>query len=155
MATVKNWLSSPRSFRSQFLKSSTSTGVRSCLSFQAYRLLKPNSSSCKDVLVSKEDLSTASLKPMARPSMRIHLKDNAVPFVIHTPRQTPFAFRDQVKEELDSMVAQGIIKPTGDEPSDWCHPLIVVPKDVEVRITVDLTKLNSLVSLAYSIHCCT
>ena len=69
-----------------------------------------------------------------------------MPFAVHTPCQIPFTFRDQVKEELDSMVAQGIITPTGDEPSEWCHPLVVVPKNSGVRITVDLTKLNSQVS---------
>ncbi|XP_068230979.1 uncharacterized protein [Palaemon carinicauda] len=101
----------------------------------------------KDVLVSKEDLKTAPLKPMAGPPMRIYLKEGAVPFAIHTPRQIPFAFKDQVKEELDSMVAQGIIKPAGDDPSAWCHPLVVVAKNgTGVRITVDLTKLNSQVS---------
>ena len=99
----------------------------------------------KDVLVSKEDLTSAPLKPMAGPPMRIHLKDDAVPFSISTPRQIPFAFRNQVKAELDSMTAQGIIKPADDEPSEWCHPLVVVPKDKGVRITVDLTKLNSQV----------
>ena len=100
----------------------------------------------KDVLVSKEDLKTAPLKPMAGPPMRIHLKEGAAPFAINTPRQIPFAYRSQVKDELDSMVAQGIIKPAGDEPSEWCHPLVVVPKHSGVRITVDLTKLNSQVS---------
>ena len=78
--------------------------------------------------------------------MRIHLKEGAVPFALHTPRQIPYAFREAVKEELDSMVQQGIIKPCGDEPSEWCHPLVVVPKAKGVRITVDLTKLNSQVS---------
>ncbi|XP_045120473.1 uncharacterized protein LOC123509916 [Portunus trituberculatus] len=58
----------------------------------------------------------------------------------------PFAFQQQVKDELDSMVRQGIIEPAGDEPSAWCHPLVVVAKDKGVRITVDLTKLNSQVS---------
>lgn len=100
----------------------------------------------QDVLVSKADLATAPLRPMAGPPMRIHLKEDAVPFAINTPRQIPYAFRDQVKAELDSMVTQGIIKPTGDEPSEWCHPLVVVAKDKGVRITVDLTKLNCHVS---------
>ncbi|XP_068246738.1 uncharacterized protein [Palaemon carinicauda] len=100
----------------------------------------------KDVLVTKEDLKTTPLQPMTGPPMRIHLKDGAVPFAVHTPRQIPFAFRDKVKEELASMVTQGIIKPAGDEPSEWCHPLVVVAKDSGVRITVDLTKLNSQVS---------
>ncbi|XP_066940974.1 uncharacterized protein [Macrobrachium rosenbergii] len=100
-----------------------------------------------DVLISKEDLKSAPLKPMVGPPMRIHLKDGAVPFAIHALRQIPLAFRDQVKEELDSMVTQGIIKPTGDDPSEWCHPLVVVAKNVTgVRITVDLSKLNSQVS---------
>ncbi|XP_068224072.1 uncharacterized protein [Palaemon carinicauda] len=100
----------------------------------------------KDVLITKEDLKTTPLQPMTGPPMRIHLKDGAVPFAVHTPRQIPFAFRDQVKEELASMVTQGIIKPAGNEPSEWCHPLVIVAKDSGVRITVDLTKLNSQVS---------
>ena len=83
----------------------------------------------KDVLISKEDLWAVPLKPMKGPPMKIPLKDGAVPFAIYTPRQIPFAFCNQVKEELDSMVAQGIIKPTGDDPSEWCHPLVVVPKN--------------------------
>ena len=101
----------------------------------------------RDVLVSKEDLQTASLKSMKGPPMKIHLKEDAVPFAIYTPRQIPFAFQDKVKKELDSLVNQGIIKPTGDTPSEWCHPLVVVPKNNNgVRLTVDLTKLNSQVS---------
>lgn len=99
-----------------------------------------------DVLLSKEDLAKAPLKPMVAQPMKIHLKEGAVPFAINTPRQIPFAFQQQVKEELESMVRQGIIEPAGDEPSAWCHPLVVVPKDKGVRITVDLTKLNSQIS---------
>ncbi|KAK7078457.1 hypothetical protein SK128_012071 [Halocaridina rubra] len=43
--------------------------------------------------------------------MKIHLKDNAVPFAIHMPRSIPFAIQSLVKEELDLLVMQGIIKP--------------------------------------------
>lgn len=100
----------------------------------------------QDVLLSKEDLKNAPLKPMVAQPMKIHLKEGAVPFAIHTPRQIPFAFQQQVKDELESMVRQGIIEPAGDEPSAWCHPLVVVAKDKGVRITVDLTRLNSQVS---------
>lgn len=99
-----------------------------------------------DVLVSKEDLKSAPLRPMDGPPMKIYLKEGATPFAIHTPRQIPFAFRDQVKKELDSMVEQGIIQPVGDDPSEWCHPLVVVAKNNGVRITVDLSKLNKQVS---------
>ena len=45
------------------------------------------------------------------------------------------------------MEAQGIIAPVDDVPSPWCHPLVAVPKPQGgVRITTDLSKLNSQVS---------
>lgn len=100
-----------------------------------------------DVLVKKEDLQTMPLRPMVGPPMRIHLRDDAQPFAIHTPRQIPLAYQDDVKQELHSMEAQGIIAPAGDAPSQWCHPLVAVPKPKGgVRITTDLSKLNSQVS---------
>ena len=41
------------------------------------------------------------------------------------------------------MVQQDIIAPLGDEPTEWCHPLVIVPKpNGDVRLCVDLTKLN-------------
>ncbi|XP_069978514.1 uncharacterized protein [Penaeus vannamei] len=99
-----------------------------------------------DVLVSKTDLQTTPLK-MSGPPMRIHLQPGVTPFAIHTPRPIPFTYRDQVKEELDSLVQQGIISPVGDKPSEWYHPMVLVPKPGNgVRITVDLTHLNSQVS---------
>ncbi|ROT77236.1 hypothetical protein C7M84_004131 [Penaeus vannamei] len=99
-----------------------------------------------DVLLTKQDLKAAPLQPMTGGPMRIHLKEGAVPFAIHTPRPIPFAFQKKVKEELESMECQGIIAPVGDDPSDWCHPLVTVAKDEGVRITVDLSHLNSQVS---------
>ena len=101
----------------------------------------------KDVLMSRADLLDAPLKPMAGPPMRIHLREGAQPFAIHTPRQIPLAFQEEVKKELQSMVAQGIIAPAGDSPSPWCHPLVAVAKpNGGVRITTDLSKLNGQVS---------
>ena len=96
----------------------------------------------KDVLVSKEELRSVPLKPMEGPPMRIHLKEGAEPFAIHNPRPVAFPLQKLVQEELASMVAQGIIAPAEEAPSDWCHPMVVVPKDVGVRITVDLSNLN-------------
>lgn len=78
---------------------------------------------------------------MAGPPMRIH-QEGAVPSAVHTPSSFLFAFQQQVKDELQS---QGIIKPAGDKPSDWHHPLVMVPK-VSVRLTINLTKLNRQVS---------
>ena len=95
-----------------------------------------------DVLVSKEDLRSSPLRPMEGPPMRIHLKEDAVPFAIHNPRPIAFPLQKAVQEELASMEAQGIIAPAEEAPSDWCHPMVVVPKDKGVRITVDLSHLN-------------
>ncbi|XP_064088413.1 uncharacterized protein LOC135202891 [Macrobrachium nipponense] len=100
-----------------------------------------------DVLMTKEQFHQgAQLKPMTGPPMRIHLKEDAKPFAIYTPRTIPLAFQEDVKTELEAMVAQGIIEPVGDQPSPWCHPLVVVPKPTGgVRVTTDLSKLNSQV----------
>ena len=44
------------------------------------------------------------------------------------------------------MVEKNIIAPIGDESTDWCHPLVIVPKpDGDVRLCVDLTKLNKFI----------
>lgn len=100
-----------------------------------------------DVLVKKDDLQKAPLQPMSGSPMRIHLREDAKPFAVHTPRLIPRAYQDHVKAELDSMVAQGIIAPADEDPSPWCHPMVVVPKvGGGVRITTDLSKLNSQVS---------
>ncbi|XP_037804919.1 uncharacterized protein LOC119599258 [Penaeus monodon] len=50
---------------------------------------------------------------------------------------------EPTRKELESLVTQGILKPVEDEPSEWCHPMVVVPKvNGGVRITTDLSKLN-------------
>lgn len=54
------------------------------------------------------------------------MKQDARPFAVQTPRVIPIAWRDDVKKELDSMVARGIITPAGDEPCQWCRSLVAV-----------------------------
>ena len=99
------------------------------------------------MLVKKDDLRDAPLKPISGLSMRIHLKEDAQPYAIYTSRLIPLAYQDPVKSQLDSMVAQGVIAPAHDDPSPWCHPMVVVAKaNGGVRITTDLSKLNSQVS---------
>ena len=78
--------------------------------------------------------------------MKIHLKENVETFAISTTRSIPFAWRDDVKENLDRMTRQRIVKPLGDYPTRWCYPLVVVPTSKGgVRLCVDLTKLNTFV----------
>ena len=95
----------------------------------------------KDVFSTSDELKTMTGEPM-----KIHLKENVETFAISTTRSIPFAWRDEVKENLDRMTRQGIVKPLGDSPTRWCHPLVVVPKSKGgVRLCVDLTKLNTFV----------
>lgn len=74
-----------------------------------------------NILEAKEALSTALLKAMTGFLMRIHLRDEVQLFATYTPRVVPLAFRGAVKQELDSMVTQGVIAPAGDDPSPCCH----------------------------------
>ena len=90
------------------------------------------------------------LKPMTGHEvgepMRITLKPDAKPFAVNAPRQIPYALRDKVKEALQYMVERGIIEKLGDVPTEWCHPIVIVPKPGgDIRMCVDLTKLNSQV----------
>ena len=102
----------------------------------------------KELLEEFNDVFNTSdeLKTMTGEPMKIHLKEDVETFAISTTRSIPFAWRDEVKENLDRMTRQGIVKPLGDSPTRWCHPLVVVPKSKGgVRLCVDLTKLNTFV----------
>ena len=100
-----------------------------------------------DVLTSKSQFMEGThLPPMKGPPMRIHLRQDARPFAISTPRQVSLALQEGAKLELEALLRQGIIVPAGDEPSEWCHPMVVVPKPKGgVRLTMDLSKLNAQV----------
>ena len=77
--------------------------------------------------------------------MVVELTNDSKPFAIQNARVIPFAYRDQVKQTLDELVAQAIIAPVS-EPTDWIHPLVVVPKENgKVRLCVDFTRLNQFV----------
>lgn len=122
--------------------SSSATTSRSSMNIKS-ELLQEFS----DVLVRKEDLKNGSiLNNMSGSPMKIYLREKSQPFAIHTARQVPYAWQEDVKKELEALVTQGIITPAGDQPSVWCHPMVAVPKPKGgVRITVDMTKLNSQV----------
>ena len=75
----------------------------------------------------------------------IHLKEGATPFCLTTPRRVPLPLMKKVQEEIERMLQLDVIEPV-DEPTEWCSPIVVVPKaDGRVRICVDLTKLNQAV----------
>ena len=86
------------------------------------------------------------LKPMKGPKMDIELEPTARPSCVHAARTIPFAYRAQVKTQLDEMIREGVIEPVS-EASKWCHPIVTVKKrdSNERRLTVDLRRLNDQV----------
>uniref|UniRef100_A0A3B3HH25 Gypsy retrotransposon integrase-like protein 1 n=1 Tax=Oryzias latipes TaxID=8090 RepID=A0A3B3HH25_ORYLA len=75
----------------------------------------------------------------------IVLKPNAQPFSLSTPRRISLPLMPKVKEELTRMEQQGVISKV-DQPTEWCAPMVVVPKRTgRVRICTDLTELNKSV----------
>jgi len=73
----------------------------------------------------------------------IDLIENA-PLKIYPARRVPFIIRDAVKNELDSMVNMGIIKPI-QEPTPVVSPMVVVKQKDKVRICLDPSDLNKYI----------
>ena len=86
------------------------------------------------------------LRPMLCKPMKIALKSDVEPYCLSAPRMVPLALRDSAKAELDKLVNLGIIK-ISTTPSEWCHPLVVVPKKSpgQARICMDFSRLNRFV----------
>ena len=69
---------------------------------------------------------------------KINLVENSTPFTLTTRRKVPIPLLSKTKKEKDRMLEMGVIKRDA-EPTDWCAPMVVVPKpSEEVRICVDL-----------------
>ncbi|XP_062872210.1 uncharacterized protein K02A2.6-like [Trichomycterus rosablanca] len=57
----------------------------------------------------------------------IVLKSDAEPFSLLTPRRISLPLLPKVKEELNRMEQQGVISKV-EQPTEWCAPMVVVPK---------------------------
>ena len=65
-------------------------------------------------------------------------------FFLHAPRKVPVAFHDRVKEELQRMENDGVIKKQ-EEPTDWVNSMIVVETPKKRRICIDPRDLNKAI----------
>ena len=70
--------------------------------------------------------------------------DDSVPPVVHPPRRVPVALRNQIKEKLDEMVANGILAPVT-EPTEWVSSMLVIVKPNKLRICLDPRDLNKAI----------
>ena len=73
---------------------------------------------------------------------QIKLIENPKPFALHVARKVPLPFLKTTKDEIEVMLQTRVIS-RANEPTPWCSPMMVTPKpNGDVRIRVDLTKLN-------------
>ena len=109
---------------------------------------------CKGEIPSylREFTSTfTGLGKMVGPPFKIQLHEGATPWAITAPRRIPYGLMDKVKAELQRMENLGVIQKV-EEPTDWCHPIVIVFKDNgEIRLCIDLTKLNPHIKREYRI----
>jgi len=101
----------------------------------------PSALTPNDIVTRYSDLFDGTVGCMAG---EVHLEVNPkVPAVQMPLRRLPVALRDQVKAELDQLVANEVITPVT-EPTDWVNALLVVqkPEGQGVRICIDPKFLN-------------
>ncbi len=67
--------------------------------------------------------------------------------VVHAPRRVPYALKDELKVELESMEKKGIIRKVhNNEPTDWVNSMVVVRKPAGgVRVCLDPKDLNKAI----------
>ena len=76
--------------------------------------------------------------------VKLLLKDeNCTPYTVHTARKVPLPIMSAVRETLQTMEKEKIIKKVT-SPTPWVSPMVPVAKkgSKKVRITVDYRKLN-------------
>ena len=93
-------------------------------------------------LISKVDAVEEGVGCLNTDPVKIVLKEDAQPFAVVVARRVPIPILPKVKEELDRLLASGVIRKMT-KPTIWCAPMVpVVKKSGKVRLCVDLKKLN-------------
>ena len=87
---------------------------------------------------------TQRLPEITGPPLKIFVKKNAQPIAVHKPVPVAVHWREEVRKELERDCKLGVLdKVDVNNPADWCHKMVVVPKKTgKPRRTVDLQPLN-------------
>ena len=116
------------------------------ISIQRITSPKENQTTSESLINEFPSVFNNEVKPMEGEQFHIALIDEAKPFCVKTPRTIPYAYREKLKAELQSLEEQGIITPVS-YPTEWCAPIVVAPKKGtdDIRMCVDLSHLNRYV----------
>lgn len=75
---------------------------------------------------------------------KIKLRENAEP-VIHPARKVPVALKERLREKLEVLIKEGIIRKI-EEPTEWVNSLVIVEKpDGDLRLCIDPKDLNKAI----------
>lgn len=75
--------------------------------------------------------------------VEIPIKENAKP-IMQAYRRVPVALEEAVDKKIEELLKQGIIEPV-DGPSKWVSPVVIIPKENDLRICVDMRRANEAV----------
>ena len=98
-----------------------------------------------DLLEEFHDVFAPRSSPIPGEEFQIVLRPDAKPTRVYSARSVPFSLEDKLRAELDKLEKEDIIEKVS-HPTDWCHGLVVIPKDSDdVRPCVDFRSLNKFV----------
>lgn len=111
------------------LQSAPCTKIESISSISMYyvQLLAPSEPVVEMQLVSTAVGSRDILKTNP---VRIHLKEGAVPYAVHTARRDPLPLLPKVQKELERMGEHNVIEKVT-QPTDCCAPMMPVMKQAQ------------------------
>ena len=99
----------------------------------------------QSVKVLDEDDVYGELGVLRNRTVRLCLRDDAVPYSASTARHISIPQMPKVRTELERMQKLGVITKVT-EPTDWCQHMVVVPKsNGQLRICVDMKPLNKAI----------
>jgi hypothetical protein len=102
----------------------------------------------EELILSYSDIFSKNKRDLGKCKLgvkhHIHLKQEAVP-VKQPLRRIPFGYREEVRNDLKTMLNDGVIEKSS---SEWASPLVLVRKPSgDLRICVDYRKLNEVTAV--------